>query len=1176
MKDELPDFGASETASEDSQFEMLDRVSQTSSELRTADDDWEKISNASRTSVKTWSTVTSQSLQSEASAVTVMDKKVIKATSPVGAGELLKTYHGSSLGAYAFKEKPVKPPPAVKAASAASSSASSSSVKTAQKVKTPPPPVSVKAPPTRKTDYQIQLEKGFQPVYDKANKIIGMTLRDTTVAPGAGCPDARDAPSCDPTSPIAPPMAPPVQLPVKRKPSPALAEQATKPKAAKPPAPPETAPGGKYEALAIQPAIGKPPSPPLPGARCTYEIPSREEDPDAQHKPFWDRSTGSPLFVIKKAFVPVGDEEHSYMHETGVRLLQKKYGERIGQHNIYYGRPMLTYQPETHASLEHKRKICFNCANSWYACTWCYIVCCPQCKSAVGPKYGGYEGILHRLEDKQEFFLCECPRRPPIKEESRAKAESGEPIRLVPRNRSRSPIKRKTGYRDLDREKVDSYLDVSSGSWGSRSQQGRTYSRHPRTPSRSPPASRRRSSSVQLKERDDRTYDESQMKQRSASVNPSHIKSLLKRADGWSTGDRPEMPKSAEAQKSRYSSSATHQRLKKGEAIFERVPFGPGEYQDDLLGGKKVQNVKKLVQQSGFQKTDAQDEETVKTIYDMVKKENWSGGRRKEDAHEHSKNKHVGKSSLQLTVHLSNLGPVHPRTMYLEGRFKVTNWIRDQLLPLADFATSGLPHVFMYNEADQYKHPLVVQMLKEKGLEGIVCDAQMLRELSYPDMKANPPAVAVFMKAGPDSEVRVLDCYSGYSGETWQFIGAIFSVKFGTDTHRKNPMSRCGFEELRLGVFHINCDAARQIALTRKHFIHFVSLCFKHSVDIIGGDANRASYTAYKGQSMSHPDTENSVVALAMREALSVHNLRHEIHERISAQAVETESGDILVDPDKIHQQGVDTMVCWVLGWGKTPEAKLRRGQLADLTQRLRNLEKTKAHMLDNDEMIFLNMTDPKGTEANRYLAELSVTVSEQIKMISKQDLFLQDSGGNEGGGWHKPLMFNLRQYEIRNKRLGKKDKTIYGNYKKPLTITAWMALLQISNAISLAEEENALALSTSSVCVVGDEVNEDNSWKWILIVLGVSLILNAFALYGLCRYYYKKFHEDVQSTGVQADLTRIAGKFGDTIVVYKDSSVYHYHEKCQYMRTNDIRRPSSTARDVRACTWCLKYDMEL
>ena len=67
---------------------------------------------------------------------------------------------------------------------------------------------------------------------------------------------------------------------------------------------------------------------------------------------------------------------------------------------------------------------------------------------------------------------------------------------------------------------------------------------------------------------------------------------------------------------------------------------------------------------------------------------------------------------------------------------------------------------------------------------------------------------------------------------------------------RSQKVSKSGFEEVRIGVFHVECNAARKIDTTKKHFIHFLRLCLDYQVDIIGGDANRAAYTAYQTQSM--------------------------------------------------------------------------------------------------------------------------------------------------------------------------------------------------------------------------------------------------------------------------------------------------------------------------------------
>ena len=475
-------------------------------------------------------------------------------------------------------------------------------------------------------------------------------------------------------------------------------------------------------------------------------------------------------------------------------------------------------------------------------------------------------------------------------------------------------------------------------------------------------------------------------------------------------------------------------------------------------------------------------------------------------------------SSLQVQILAVNLGDMFSRKMYSAGKYQVPHGIAQNIMPMFHAWASAGAHIWLTAEAEGFESAPALDLLKKYGLTGCVANPPE-------DSLVNCRPIACHIKdAGGAAVFKVEEMWEPWTEEqrlsnrpSWSFGGCIFEVVFGNDQATQRPAHRCGRERYTVAMFHLNNEAAKKPDKARQLMLRFLRLCVKNKVDAIFGDGNQAVNMSQKYQTIV--DRLNSTCAMAMRQTQLTYNKDKELWERFSVYPIEGESEKNLNAPAS-ERSNYDSMTGWVLSWSKDSLSAIRRKELQEKTYELRRKQREQRHpnpyVLNSDsasagesqlspqEEDFLAATWRVGyVNSKSQLNELRVTVSEFAKYLTNHDLFLEEGNdGRAGGGWHHFLSVNIRQAEVRDRRVrGTRNwkrqfsQNPYSSYATKLKFTALANMIMQSGAM------NASA-SCDADSVVADD--ESSGW-WLLILLAVSLMGNLMILIYCCWFRGEK-----------------------------------------------------------------------
>lgn len=475
-------------------------------------------------------------------------------------------------------------------------------------------------------------------------------------------------------------------------------------------------------------------------------------------------------------------------------------------------------------------------------------------------------------------------------------------------------------------------------------------------------------------------------------------------------------------------------------------------------------------------------------------------------------------SSLQVQILAVNLGDMFSRKMYIAGKYKVPQGIALKIMPMFHAWASAGAHIWLTAEAEGFESAPALDLLKKYGLIGCVATPP-------DDSLVNCRSIACHIKdAGGAAVFKVEEMWEPWTEEqrlsrnpSWSFGGCIFEVVFGYDQATQRPAHRCGRERYTVAMFHLNNEAAKKPDKARQLMLRFLRLCVKHKVDAVFGDGNQAVNMSQKYQTIV--DRLNSTCAMAMRQTQLTYNKDRELWERFSVYPIEGESEKNL-NASASDRSNYDTMTGWVLSWSKDNLAAIRRKELQEKTYELRRKQREQGHpnpfvqnsdsasaresQLSPQEEDFLAATWRVGyVNSKSQLNELKVTVSEFAKYLTNHDLFLEEGNdGRAGGGWHHFLSVNIRQAEVRDRRVRGT-----GNWKRqfaPNPYSSYATKLKFTALANMIMQSGAMNASAS--CDADSAVADDESsgW-WLLILLAVSLMGNLMILIYCCWFRWQK-----------------------------------------------------------------------
>ena len=548
--------------------------------------------------------------------------------------------------------------------------------------------------------------------------------------------------------------------------------------------------------------------------------------------------------------------------------------------------------------------------------------------------------------------------------------------------------------------------------------------------------------------------------------------------------------------------SATTNALANGRVLIEwyREDQVTVEQSKELNKSSKDVRVSKRISHAHCTSSQAKNERFVRELCVKVFKNNFPGGLQSRASAPDEQP--PCRSTLQLGIFCSNMGNMVTRHMYLAGKHKVPDWLRNEISPMFRFWASAAAHIWVTNEADCLDTEEGKNLLSQARMKGIVAKP-------YGWSRCTAPAIACHVKDIASATVTLLESlwvpWSDTSDKGWTMGGSIFKVTFGTDDDTGGPCHRALRESVVLGCFHINNEAAKKSWKARSAFLHFLRLCVHYKADFVGGDANMAANIRQNGQTVA--DRENSICAVAMRQTQMVFNKNKEIWERLSVYPVEGEGmetflhncDDISSAPSKF-----DSMVAWVLSWSKDIVGSYRRQELADMVldlRRIKNGWQPQRRLSDEEEELL-----EKCNRVRNYYEQFhdtDVKVSEFCKTITKQSMFLEDygQGGNEGGGWHNPLLVTIR---LSDAKTGNRIRRKNGRRVNPFGEIKQLLGLTLLSAKIVPTEAFGPGLNASAYpdrCEVSASADPDwvyQLWVYqlVLIGLGVSLTLNVIFLF--------------------------------------------------------------------------------
>ena len=550
--------------------------------------------------------------------------------------------------------------------------------------------------------------------------------------------------------------------------------------------------------------------------------------------------------------------------------------------------------------------------------------------------------------------------------------------------------------------------------------------------------------------------------------------------------------------------SATTNALANGKVLIEWYPENEVTLAQskELNKSSKDVRVSKRISHSHCKAWQAKDADFVREVCVKVFQNNFPGGlTRRASAPGESP---PCRSTLQLGVFCSNMGDMVQRHMYLAGEHQVQDWLRKELQPMFRLWAGVTAQIWVTNEIDCLNTEEGKALLSQAKLKGIIATPPA-------NSRCTCPGIGCHIKDIASATVTQLDSlwvpWSDQSDKGWTMGGAIFRVVFGTEDDSYEPCHRALREDFVLGCFHINNEAAKKSTKARTAFLQFLRLCVQHKADFIGGDANMAANIRQNGQVVA--DRENSICAVAMRQTQLVFNKNKELWERLSVYPVEGEGMETFLhncDDKSSAPSQFDSMVAWVLSWSKDIVGSYRRQELADMVIELRQIQREQQQQIAQgyNPQRRLSVEEEELLEKchrirNYYgqFHDTHVTVSEFCKTITKQSMFLEDHGrgGNEGGGWHNPLLVTIRLSDANmsaNKRIRQKDgkrKNPFGEIKKLLGLTALSAKIVPTEAFDAP---------ASDTCAVSASAEPDWKYQLVLFIMAVSFTLNViFILFG-------------------------------------------------------------------------------
>ena len=195
-----------------------------------------------------------------------------------------------------------------------------------------------------------------------------------------------------------------------------------------------------------------------------------------------------------------------------------------------------------------------------------------------------------------------------------------------------------------------------------------------------------------------------------------------------------------------------------------------------------------------------------------------------------------------------------------------------------------------------------------------------------------------------------------------------------------------------------------------------------------------------------------------------------------------------------------EVLTCYVFAWGTSFPGRMRRSQLADQITAVREKEKSSKEChnvwLSDEERTFLDATTvdcgPLKASKVSYMAqwdEYDIKVSEETKHVTKHDLFLNDTDGDS----HTPIVFNIREKELVNKRNG--NLNVYNKFLTPLS----MALMMSNIVVAKADSES---------CASANEMHIPSSFElfiddyfWHLIASAIMLFFVTSVLIWECIF---------------------------------------------------------------------------